>query len=164
LRYRIPEVEAEFIPDITLWKEAGKPFSILGIVKITEGTVKAADKRFTIEPSNIYFAGANPINPYLDLHFLYELDFYKFNIYVGHTLAKPLFLFSSEPPMSQNDIMSYILFGAPADEAFKASGEPSGSIAAMLLGLGLKNAIGSATGIRFDTLSILSSENGGFLS
>ncbi|BBG65866.1 hypothetical protein NNO_1163 [Hydrogenimonas sp.] len=162
LRYKIPEVEAEFIPDITIWKEAGKPFSILGIVKITEGSVNAADKRFTIEPSNIYFSGANPINPYLDLHFLYELDFYKFNIYVGHTLAKPLFLFSSEPPMSQNDIMSYILFGAPADEAFKASGEPSGSIAAMLLGLGLKNAIGSATGIRFDTLSILSSENGGF--
>ncbi len=162
LKYKIPEVTAEFIPDITLWKEAGKPFGILGIVKIVDGTIKAADKRFTIQPSEIYFGGSNPVNPYLDLHIAYELDFYKFNIYVSHTLAKPLFLFSSEPPMSQNDIMSYILFGAPANEAFRSSGEPSGSIATMLLGMGLKNAIGSATGIRFDTLNLLSSENGGF--
>ena len=162
LKYKIPEVTAEFIPDITLWKEAGKPFGILGIVKIVDGTIKAADKRFTIEPSEVYFGGSYPVNPYLDLHIVYELDFYKFNIYVSHTLAKPLFLFSSEPPMSQNDIMSYILFGAPANEAFGSSAEPSGSIATMLLGMGLKNAIGSATGIRFDTLNLLSSENGAF--
>ncbi len=162
LRYKIPELSASFIPDITLWKEPGKPFGILGIVKILSGEIDAADKHFVIQPSEIYFGGANPINPYLDLHILYELDFYRFNIYISHTLAKPLFLFSSEPPMSQNDIMSYILFGAPAGEAFASSGESGSSIATMLLGMGLKNAIGSATGIRFDTLNILSNENGGF--
>ncbi len=162
LRYKIPEISVKFIPDVTLWKEPGKPFGILGIVKIVEGEINAADKHFLVRPSEIYFGGANPVNPYLDLHIEYELDFYRFNIYVSHTLAKPLFLFSSEPPMSQNDIMSYILFGAPAGEAFAASGEPGGSIATLLLGMGLKNAIGSATGIRFDTLNILSGENGGF--
>ncbi|WP_457598987.1 translocation/assembly module TamB domain-containing protein [Hydrogenimonas sp.] len=162
IAYRIEEISARFVPDITLWKEPGKPMGILGIVKITEGTIDAADKHFVIQPSEIYFGGAYPPNPYLDLHIRYDYDFYRFNIYISHTLAKPLFLFSSEPPMSQNDIMSYILFGAPADEAFKGGGEPSTSIATMLLGLGLKNAIGSATGIRFDTLNILSSENGGF--
>ncbi len=162
LKYETAEVSADFIPDITLWKESGKPFGILGIVKIPNGEITTADKRFLIQPSEIYFVGASPVNPYLDLHILYELDFYRFNIYVSHTLAKPLFLFSSEPPMSQNDIMSYILFGVPAGEAFRSSGEPSGSIATMLLGLGLKNAIGSATGIRFDTLNILSGEKGGF--
>ncbi len=161
LTYKIPELSAKFIPDITLWKEPGKPFGLLGVVKITEGEIDAADKHFTIRPSEIYFGGENPVNPYLDLHISYELDFYRFNIYISHTLAKPLFLFSSEPPMSQNDIMSYILFGAPAGEEFAASGEPGGSIATLLLGVGLKNAIGSATGIRFDTLNILSSESGG---
>ncbi|MCF6201520.1 MAG: translocation/assembly module TamB [Hydrogenimonas sp.] len=162
LIYKIPEVTAHFIPDITLWKESEKPIEILGMVKIVDGSIDAADKHFTILPSEIYFGGSNPINPYLDLHIGYEYDFYKFSIYVSHTLAKPLLLFSSEPPMSQNDIMSYILFGAPADEAFGASAEPGGSIATLLLGIGLKNAIGSATGIKFDTLNILSSQDGGF--
>ncbi len=161
IAYRIDELSARFIPDITLWKEPGGPFGILGIVKITEGAIDTADRHFVVLPSEIYFGGAYPPNPYLDLHIRYDYDFYRFDIYVGHTLAKPLFLFSSEPPMSQNDIMSYILFGAPAEEAFEGSGKPSVSVATMLLGIGLKNAIGSATGIRFDTLNILSSEDGG---
>ena len=162
LKYEIPEVSADFIPDITLWKESGKPLGILGMVKITEGSIDAADKHFKILPSEIYFGGSNPINPYLDLHIGYELDFYRFNIYVSHTLSKPLFLFSSEPPMSQNDIMSYILFGAPADETFGRGGELSGSVASLLLGSSLKKAIGGATGVRFDTLNILSTPDGKF--
>ena len=64
--------------------------------------------------------------------------------------------------MSQNDIMSYILFGSPADESFQGSRDASTSVATMLLGFGLKNAIGSATGIRFDTFNILNTEEGGF--
>ncbi len=162
LKYKIPEVTAYFIPDITLWKESGKPFGILGMVKLMEGSIDLEGKHFSILPSEIYFGGSHPINPYLDLHIGYELDFYRFNIYISHTLAKPLFLFSSEPPMSQNDIMSYILFGSPADEAFGTGGDLSGSVASLLLGSSLKKAIGGATGIKFDTINILSSQDGGF--
>ena len=120
------------------------------------------EKHFKIEPSEIYFSGAHPINPWLNIPVLYEVDFNKFHIYVSHTLANPVFLFSSEPPMSQNDIMSYILFGEPADEAFKQSTTSESTIGTMLLGAGLKTAIGSATGIRFDTLNILNIPEGGF--
>ena len=161
LEYRIPMVHVRFKPDITIWKEAYKPMTLLGIVRVVDGAIDVEDKHFDILPSEIYFRGAYPINPYFDLHFLYEFDFNKFHIYVSHTLADPVFLFSSEPPMSQNDIMSYILFGTPADETFKASRNASASVATMLLGFGIKNAIGSATGLKFDTFNILDTKEGG---
>ena len=162
LLYKIPMVKVHFIPDITIWKEREKSTELLGMVKVIDGSINVTEKHFNIEPSEIYFYGNHPINPYLDLHILYELNFNKFHIYVSHTLSNPVFLFSSEPPMSQNDIMSYILFGEPSGEVFKQNGGTESTIGTMLLGTGLKNAIGSATGIRFDTLNILNRPEGGF--
>jgi translocation and assembly module TamB len=131
---------------------------LLGMVTIPDGSIDVEEKHFEIEHSEIYFAGAYPINPYLDIHLLYEYDFMQFNIYVSHTMKDPVILFSSEPPMGQNDIMSYILFGKPADESFNSGN--SSSLGTMLLGLGLKNAIGSATGIGFDTFNIINNDDG----
>ncbi|WP_457596553.1 translocation/assembly module TamB domain-containing protein [Hydrogenimonas sp.] len=162
IRYQIPMATVDFKPDVTIWKEPFKDTVLLGIVRITGGSIDVEDKHFTIEPSEIYFGGAHPPNPYLDLHILYTYDFKRFHIYVSHTLADPVFLFSSEPPMSQNDIMSYILFGTPASEAFGGGGGPGGSMASMLLGLGIKHAIGAATGLKFDTFNIIENEEGRF--
>ena len=161
LDYRIPMIHVRFKPDVTIWKDPYKSTTLLGIVRVVDGAIDVEEKHFTIRPSEIYFRGAYPVNPYLDLHLLYEIDFNRFNIYVSHTLADPVFLFSSEPPMNQNDIMSYILFGTPADESFQGSRSTSASVASMLLGFGIKSAIGSATGLRFDTFNILNTEGGG---
>lgn len=162
LDYDVPMIHLHFTPDVTVWKEVGKPTVLLGIVRIEDGAIDVEEKHFEIKPSEIYFSGAWPVNPWLDLQIQYELDFNRFTIYVSHTLADPVFLFSSDPPMSQNDIMSYILFGSPADESFQGSRDASTSVATMLLGFGLKNAIGSATGLKFDTFNILNTEDGGF--
>ncbi len=159
IHYRTKMVKADFKPDITLWKEAGKPLVLLGIVRIEKGSIDVEDKHFVIESSEIYFAGEWPVNPWLDLHIRYDLDFNIFYIYVSHTLSDPVFYFSSQPPMSQNDIMSYILFGTPASSAFNGRNNGN-SVGMMLLSAGLKNAIGSATGIKFDTFNILHTESG----
>ncbi|WP_353662679.1 translocation/assembly module TamB domain-containing protein [Hydrogenimonas sp. SS33] len=162
IHYRIPMVKVDLKPDVTLWKEAEKPMGLLGIVRVTGGEIDTEGKTFEILPSEIYFAGNWPINPYLDLRVGYRFDYMKFTIYVSHTLSDPVFYFSSEPPMSQNDILSYILFGTPADESFQGGKGGSSSVATMILGLGIKNAIGSATGIHFDTFNILQTEEGGY--
>ena len=162
IHYRIPHVKVDLKPDVTVWKEPFKPFGLLGIVRLTGGAIDVADKHFTVLPSEIYFAGAYPPNPYLDVRIGYEVDYNKFTIYVSHTLSDPVFLFSSEPPMSQNDIMSYILFGTPADESMQGGRDLSNSVATMILGVGIKNAIGAATGLHFDTFNILNTDKGGF--
>lgn len=162
LRYRTDIADIRFKPDVTVWKEPQNPLGLLGIVKVPGGSADIADKHFFVEPSEIYFAGSWPIDPWLNIHVRYELDFRRFFIYVGHRLASPVFLFSSEPPMSQNDIMSYILFGAPADQSFDTDENSDKTVGTMLMGYGLKNMLGATLGIHFDSLNILKTDNGGY--
>jgi autotransporter translocation and assembly factor TamB len=77
-------------------------------------------------------------------------------------MEDPVILFSSTPSLSQNDIMSYLIFGTPSSSAFEGGEELSGASAAnLVLGIGLKKMISDTTGIKVDTLNILNSQNGG---
>jgi translocation and assembly module TamB len=164
IAYKTKEVDIAFSPDVTFWKEPASPLQLLGMMSVYDGWLYSGGKEFEVRPSEIYFGGAHPINPYLNLHLQYEVDYKLIGIYVTHTLSDPVFLFTSEPPMSQNDIMSYILFGTPASSSFDgAEGGSAGvSAANLILGTGLKNMIGGATGIRIDTMNILTPQDGSF--
>ncbi len=161
LRYRAHEIDVTIMPDITLWKEPEKTLVLLGMATVEGGEALLSDKRYEISLSKFYFGGDTPINPYLDLNILREIDYKKIHIYVTNTMEDPVVLFSSTPSMSQNDIMSYLIFGTPANSAFEGGEELSGASAAnLILGMGLKKMIGDTTGIHVDTLNILSSESG----
>lgn len=161
LHYKAHEINLRVLPDITLWKEPNTPLVLLGMATINKGTIMLTDKRYDIYPSKLYFGGETPINPYLDLNILREIDYKKIHIYVTNTLEDPVVLFSSTPSLSQNDIMSYLIFGTPANTAFEGGDELSGASAAnLILGMGLKKMIGDTTGIHVDTLNIISSQSG----
>ncbi len=163
IRYLTKELDLTITPDITLWKEPLGPIEILGMVSIPEGKAKTGGKLFTIKPSEIYFGGNVPINPYLNLTIEHEVDYKKIFIYVTHTLESPIFLFSSDPVMTQNDIMSYILFGGPANTALgdNSTGTVRADATNFMLGAGLKGLINGATKIQIDTMNILSTPGGG---
>ncbi|MDD2265757.1 translocation/assembly module TamB domain-containing protein [Sulfuricurvum sp.] len=163
IHYQTKELDLRINPDITLWKDPIALMQILGMVSISSGTAKTSGKEFTIKPSEIYFGGDVPLNPYLNLTIAYEVDYKKILIYVTHTLDSPIFLFSSDPVMTQNDIMSYILFGTPAGTA---TGDNSSSgvradATNFMLGAGIKGLINGATKIQIDTMNILSNAEGG---
>ena len=165
LHYLTKELDIHFIPDLTLWKDPKNDLQILGMVTITRGTVTTSGKKFTLRPSYLYFGGEIPINPYLDITVDHEVDYKKIQIYITHRLDSPIFLFNSDPIMSQNDIMSYILFGASSDKTFNASGGSNVSMRAdatnFMLGAGLKGLIGGATKLQIDTMNILTTREGG---
>jgi hypothetical protein len=165
LHYLTKELDIYFIPDLTLWKDPKNTMQILGMVSITDGTVTTSGKKFTLRPSFIYFGGEIPINPFLDLTVDHEVDYKKIQIYITHRLDSPIFLFSSDPIMNQNDIMSYILFGASSDKTFNASGGSNVTARAdatnFMLGAGLKGLIGGATKLQIDTMNILTTREGG---
>ncbi|HEX5711661.1 MAG TPA: translocation/assembly module TamB domain-containing protein, partial [Sulfuricurvum sp.] len=165
LHYFTKELNIHFIPDLTLWKDPKNTMQILGMVTITDGTVTTSGKKFTLRPSYLYFGGELPINPYLDMTVDHEVDYKKIQIYITHRLDSPIFLFNSDPVMSQNDIMSYILFGASSDKTFNASGGSNVSMRAdatnLMLGAGLKGLIGGATKLQIDTMNILTTREGG---
>lgn len=164
IRFKTKELDLRLDPDITLWKDPDSPMQILGMVSIPSGTATTTGKIFDIKHSEIYFGGDVPLNPYLNLTIGHEVDYNKIVIYVTHTLDSPIFLFSSDPVMSQNDIMSYILFGTPAN-TISGGDNSTNTVRAdatnFMLGAGLKGLISGATKLQVDTMNILTTAEGG---
>ncbi|MDD2828339.1 MAG: translocation/assembly module TamB domain-containing protein [Sulfuricurvum sp.] len=165
LHYLTKELDLYITPNITLWKDPLDAMELLGMITIPKGKMTTTGKTFTLRPSYIYFGGSVPINPYLDITADYEVDYKKIEIYVTHRLDSPMFLFNSDPFMNQNDIMSYIIFGAPASTALSSNSGSDVSARAdatnFMLGAGLKGLIGGATKIQIDTMNILTTKEGG---
>ena len=163
ITYKYENIEIKLTPDFTIYQEPFKPLLLLGMVHIDEGEIKAGNKRFEVQESDIYLQGDSPLNPYLNLHLLYTtIDYIDIDIVVANTLNAPVILFSSSPPMSQHDILSYLLFGGSAASTFESSGSESttASVGAMLLGTGLKTIFTDTTGVQVDTLNILTNKEG----
>ncbi|MDD4854347.1 MAG: translocation/assembly module TamB domain-containing protein [Sulfuricurvum sp.] len=165
LRYLTKELDIFLIPDLTLWKDPHNTMQILGMITFPNGTITTSGKKFTLHPSYLYFGGEIPLNPYLDITVNHEVDYKKIQMYITHRLDSPVFLFSSDPVMSQNDIMSYILFGASSNAALSSSSGSNVTARAdatnFMLGAGLKGLIGGATKLQIDTMNILTTKEGG---
>lgn len=162
IAYKTKEIDLFFSPDITLFQEPQKELKVFGMVGIIDGKVIGSDKTFEFDKSEIYFNGETPINPQLNLNMHYfTLDYIDIEIYVSNTLNAPVLIFSSKPAMSQNDIMSYILFGESASSVFEGADEGNKlSISTLVLGTGLKQIFNSATSVKVDTLNILTNKEG----
>ena len=162
INYEIKDLKLRFIPDFTIFQEEGGSLEYLGMLTIKNGEIVRSGKKFEIAKSEIYLRGANPINPYLNINLLYKAqDNVKIKVYIANTLSSPLMILASNPTMSQNDIMSYILFGKPANSAFQSSkgSQTSISLGTLLYGAGLKKMFQDTTHINIDTLNILSSKD-----
>ncbi|MDD5717396.1 MAG: translocation/assembly module TamB domain-containing protein [Sulfuricurvum sp.] len=162
--YKTNELSVRINPDITLWKDPLGAIEILGMVTLPSGSATTGGKVFTIKPSEIYFGGGVPLNPYLNLTIGHEVDYKKILIFVTHTLDSPIFLFSSDPVMTQSDIMSYILFGGPANSSSRGDNSTStirADATNFMLGAGIKGLITGVTKIQIDTMNILTTAQGG---
>lgn len=163
IKYKVKNIDLSFTPDITLFQEKQNNLEVLGIVTLNEGKVVGAGKSFELLPSEIYFYGEN-FNPYLNLNVSYTtLDYIKIQIYITNNVDSPVIIFSSNPTMSQDDIMSYILFGGPSSSVFNSSGESTNNkiyISSLLLGSGIKELFNETSFIKIDTLNILNNKEG----
>jgi translocation and assembly module TamB len=163
IRYKVKDIDIKFTPDFTILKENDSKFKLYGMVTIDQGEISGGGKEFTFDKSEIYFYGGDPINPYLNLNLHhYTINYIDIEIFITNTLASPVLIFSSKPAMSQNDIMSYILFGEPASSLFEGSAEGTtkASVNSLLLGTGLKQIFNEAAGVKVDTLNILTNKEG----
>lgn len=164
IKYKTKEADLFFMPKLTLFKDANSDLQIYGIVSIEKGVLTLSDKEFEFDKSEIYFNDKDYTNPHLNLNLHhYALDNVDIEIYVTNTLNSPLFLFSSNPAMSQNDIMSYILFGGGSSEVFNTSSGTTSKttqLSTTLLGAGVKELFNKSSAFKIDTLNILTNESG----
>lgn len=97
-------------------KRYGEPIIITGNIDTVRGTYEFLGKLFKIEEGTVSFTGTREINPFLDLKALYRVSDVDVFINIGGTARQPNIRLSSDPPMEETDIFSYLLFGTSSDK------------------------------------------------
>ena len=135
LKYRTKEIHLNLLNEITIVKEYNKDINLLGKTKISKGYYLQEDKKFFLDESYIYFYG-NPKDAVLDIHANYVKDKYKIKIFISGSSSDPIINFSSEPYLTQREILSLILFDTSASNSGAGT-----AVYAMLGGLFAKELI-----------------------
>ncbi len=159
--YKTKEISLLATPNLFIHQKMNSFVEVFGVVNIKSGEVVLSDKVFELDESELYFYGGKEINPHLNLNLhYYTLDYIDIEIYVTNKMSSPVILFASKPAMSQDDILSYILFGESASSVFTAEGTSKTSLNTLLLGTGLKKMLNESTSVKFDTINILTNKEG----
>jgi len=90
--------------------------SIKGEIKVREGTLKVMNRVFDVERGNIEFTESVPANPNLDLMLETQVNAYLVSILVSGKAVDPVIELTSEPDLSEEDIMAVLLFGQPMND------------------------------------------------
>ncbi|BCD59460.1 MULTISPECIES: translocation/assembly module TamB domain-containing protein [unclassified Nitratiruptor] len=156
LRYKIPELDVWFQPDIMLYKEYQKDLQVLGTVKILKGMYETINSKFIILPSQLNFYGP-PTSPMLELYLKTEKKGYRIFITINGDTENPVLHFDSEPPLPANDILALLAFGGKSGSLVSSAlGGPK--LSALFSNLFIKDLLGTFS-IQPDSLSLITSKN-----
>ncbi|NNE09532.1 MAG: translocation/assembly module TamB, partial [Gemmatimonadetes bacterium] len=108
-------LDVELSGDLSLGYREGAPV-VTGELDATRGTFVLLGRTFRMESGSIVFYGDKELNPALDIRLAINLEGTLVRLAVGGTLLEPELALTSEPPMPEGDIMSFLLFGRPLEE------------------------------------------------
>lgn len=107
-------IEVEGKLDIN--KSFKEPYIITGNIDVVRGDYQFMGRLFNIESGTVSFRGKKIIDPFLDLRATYEVASVEVYINVSGTAEKPKIQLSSDPPLDDNEIVSYLVFGTSSDK------------------------------------------------
>ncbi|KMY67903.1 hypothetical protein AAU61_08615 [Desulfocarbo indianensis] len=132
LRVALDDGWLEAAGAMRLKKEPGGPFTYHGVITVKRGLVLLLGKRFDIRRGRVDFADRDEANPLVDAAVSLQAGKILAQISVTGDAVNPHVQISSEPPMSQADILSTIIFGRPAQSLDQGQ---SGQLSAQALAL-----------------------------
>ncbi|KGM06842.1 hypothetical protein LP43_1334 [Methylophaga thiooxydans] len=107
-----------------------------GEIKIIDGSYLAYGQLLKVDDGSIRFAGGAIDNPELDIKAVRVGKDYKAGLHIEGYASSPQANLFSEPNMTQDNILSYILLGKPLEQA---SATDAAILASAASGLGLQN-------------------------
>ena len=128
---------------------------ITGMSTIKDGYYNMEDKHFILDESYLYFAG-DVKKPLLDIKASYVKNPYTIHIFISGTSEEPIINFSSEPYLTQQDILALMLF----DETGTTNGK--GAEIYTLLGGTLAKGLMKSLGIDIDHFALGIDDNDQF--
>ena len=120
---------------IEITEKPGEPTAATGELRVQEGIYEAYGQELEIETGRVVFAGGPITEPGLDIEAVRRpTEDIVVGARVRGVLAAPELSLFSEPPMAQQEQLSYLVLGRPLDDA-SASESSAMSRAALVLGL-----------------------------
>lgn len=97
-------------------KNYNQPYVITGNIDVIRGDYQFMGRLFKIENGTVSFSGKKITDPFLDLRATYQVSSVDIFINVTGTGEKPKIQLSSDPPLDENEIVSYLVFGTSSDK------------------------------------------------
>lgn len=113
LRLRGAGLDVELSGNLTARTVSGEP-ALVGELRATRGSYEFLGRRFTVRSGEVVFYG--DLDPQLDLRLATVLQSNTYFIQMRGTVLAPRFELSADPPQSEGDIVSALLFGRPVDQ------------------------------------------------
>lgn len=159
---RHPNANIELSGNLEIGKAAEQEVTLTGLVETVRGWVGFQGRRFEISRGRAQFAGAQPIDPAIQVIAEYQINDYRVSAIAGGTASKPTLELASQPRLEQSDILSLLLFGRPIGELSggeqlslqKSAIDIGAGFAAAQLGKAVSGALGlDALGIDLSDLT-----------
>ncbi|MEB2284440.1 MAG: hypothetical protein B6D46_02850 [Polyangiaceae bacterium UTPRO1] len=142
---------------ITAWKKPGEELHLAGDIRGVRGWYAFQGKKFALEEGSVRFSGQG-FDPVLDITATHAAGEYLVRLKVGGTITKPTLALESEPALDQADVLSVLLFGAPAAQLSHSQSvglrERALGIAGGYVASELRESVANALGVddlQFDT-------------
>ena len=103
-------MRSEWSADLTIGGTVTAP-AFRGTATLIDGTYDFAGKRFDLREGRLTFNGSTPVNPLLDIRAVADVQDLSATINVTGTSQRPEITFSSIPAMTQDELLSRLLFG-----------------------------------------------------
>jgi hypothetical protein len=157
LLYRYDKNSIKFTTKLKLSRQNRDDLKVFGDLNIIDGVYYSDKNLFSLGKGDILFDG-DILNPYLDLKAYYQKEPYDITIFVGGQLKRPKLHFSSSDDLSQNDILSILLFNTKTSNSnFSSSGS---SAALSLFGSRFAKGISDSLGIKLDRVNLITTSRG----
>ncbi|MBF0495919.1 MAG: translocation/assembly module TamB domain-containing protein [Deltaproteobacteria bacterium] len=107
-------LNSEIAGQVAITKEQGKPFILLGALRTVRGSYVFQGKEFKITEGEVAFIGLPEPIPNLNIQAVTRISNVDIIAKISGTATKMLLSFDSSPQMDRTDIISYLVYGAPA--------------------------------------------------
>jgi hypothetical protein len=109
-----PMGKMELAANLTANKEPGRKLALGGEIRSLRGTLEVQDRSFTVERAALILPGVVGKPLKVDLRAVHPMDDITLLVTVSGTVSNPQIRLESMPPLPPADVMSYLVFGAPA--------------------------------------------------
>jgi translocation and assembly module TamB len=87
-----------------------------GRLEVRKGYFDLLDRRFDLRRGEILFTGASPPVPMLDIEATTQTADIRAIVHIHDRADKPKIDFESEPPLPEDEVLSYVMFGEESSE------------------------------------------------